>query len=306
MNKITASPTGSRITAVYNQKGGVGKTSTILNMAGALARGIPHPDTGVPRIAPQRTLLIDLERLTTVTTILQCTASSAAESSAALFQEPLEREDDRRARFLGIIQRPNNEEFDFLPSEKEAITAANNSRDSDFHFLDNIAALREDYDHILIDLPGNTSDRVLRSVLAAVDGVIIPVKPDTTVLASMRDTISSIGDARRGANQNLQVDGWLLTISGPKGDKDAMRTHRDLERDKRFPLFRSRIRSLKGHVSCQEHGASVYGMQKDRETIGAFEDLDVFLREWCERIGRPIPRTPTRSAPAARVAASAS
>ena len=172
----------ARITTFANLKGGVGKTTAAINLASALCRGLADPETGREVAAPARVLLIDLESLRTASRHLGVQVDGPERSSGLLFRNP---SSELAEQIAAIPRRALHEPIDVVPSGPDAVFAADNSRDSEYNFADNLQALRSQYDHILIDLPGQWQGRVLRSVLIATDGVIVPVLPDATVMQSM-------------------------------------------------------------------------------------------------------------------------
>lgn len=277
----------ARVTVLTNLKGGVGKTTCAINLACALARGIPDPKTGTPQVQPQRVLLIDLEPACTASIALGVTADGPHDSCAALFQKPKKGEDAEKiaARLRSLCRRPANEPIDVIPADRAGVETANGSRDSEFTFTDNLRTIAGDYDHIVIDLPATTRDRVMRSALNVADGVVIPVLPDTLVIRSMESTLETIEDVRRGANPNLRVDGWLLSRAGFRNDADANLTHSLLDEESPYPTFAARIRTLKAIQRAAAFRCSIYAMEGAQEARRDFTD---FVNEWYEGIGGAI------------------
>lgn len=275
----------ARVTVLTNLKGGVGKTTCAINLACALARGIPDPETGAPRIRPQRVLLIDLEPACTASTALGVMADGPQESSAALFQKQRSdvARDEATARLRRLYRRPENEPIDLIPADRAGIETANGSRDSEYTFADNLRELAADYDHVIIDLPATTRERAMRSALNAAHGVIIPVLPDTLVIRSMESTLDTIEDVRRGGNPGLQVDGWLLSRAGFRNDADADLTQSLLQEESPYPTFTTRIRTLKPIQRAAAFRCSVYGMGGAQE---AQRDFSEFATEWYDKIER--------------------
>lgn len=279
-----------RVTLIANLKGGVGKTTTAVNLAGLLARGLTDPDSGRQVLAPQRVLLIDFERLRTASEWLGVRAGGPLDSCAALF-EPLaaapgeEPTAADRERLLALCRPAQNEPVDVIPSDSRGVMFTDEARgESEYTFADSLRVLREAYDHILIDLPGQATSRMFRSAFIAADGVLMPVVPDSGTIASMSPVTVAIEDARRGANRGLQVDGYLICRAGSKGDVDAALVQEELKAQGRYHVFDATIRTLKSIQRAAFFKCSVFGM--DGAARRAQEDYERFAVEWLARIER--------------------
>ena len=274
---MPARPSGPRITTFANLKGGVGKTTAAINLACALARGVTDPESSREVAPPARVLLVDLETLRTASQHLRVRAERPEQSSGVLFQRPGETEWMDR-----LAQRALNEPVDVIPSDPGAIHVADSSRESDYNFADNLRAFAaERYDHVIVDLPGQSQDRVFRSVLIASDGIVIPVLPDPTVMQSMAPFLVAVEDVRRGGNPTLRVDGWLISRAGHRNDIDAEIMQETLQRTSPHHTFQTRIRTLKAISRAAGFHCSVYGMPDGAE---AARDFNGFATEWLERI----------------------
>ena len=269
----------ARITTFANLKGGVGKTTGAINLACALARGITDSEAGREVAPPARVLLIDLESLQTASQHLSVRAGGPEQSSGLLFRTP---DCDTAERIAAVPQRAANEPVDVIAADPDAIFAADNSRESEYNLVDNLRALADRYDHIIIDLPGQAQGRVFRSALIASDGVVIPVLPDPTVMQSMGLFLSAVEDIRRGANPDLRVDGWLISRAGHRSDIDAEIMQDTLQQTSRYHTFGTRIRTLKTVSRAAGYHCSVFGMAGSGEAV---RDFRGFATEWLARIG---------------------
>jgi chromosome partitioning protein len=278
----------ARVTLLANLKGGVGKTTTAVNLACLLGRGIVDPESKSELLPPQRVLLIDFERLKTASEWLGVRARGPLDSCAALF-EPLgdgtgaEPTEEDRERVLGLCRPALHEPIDVVPADTRGVTFTDEARgESEFSFADNLAVLRREYDHILIDLPGQATSRMFRSAFVAADGVLMPVVPDSGTLTSMGPVTVAIEDARRGANRALQVDGYLISRAGSRGDADAQLVHEELRATSRYHVFEAMIRTLKPIQRSAFFQRSVFGI--DVGAKQAQQDFRDFALEWLERI----------------------
>jgi chromosome partitioning protein len=277
-----------RVTIFVNLKGGVGKTTTAVNLAGLLARGVRDPGTGADLVGAQRVLLIDFERLRTASEWLGVRAAGPLDSCAALF-EPAPGDEDpdepaNRERLLALCRAAEHEPIDVVPADSRGVTFTDEARgESEYTFADSLRVLRQEYDHILVDLPGQATSRMFRSAFVAADGVIMPVVPDSGTITSMSPVTVAIEDARRGANRGLQVDGYLICRAGSRGDVDAQLVQEELKANSRYHVFDATIRTLKSIQRAAFFKRSVFGL--DSSAARAQEDFTAFGAEWLRRIG---------------------
>jgi chromosome partitioning protein len=278
-----------RVTLLANLKGGVGKTTTAINLAGLLARGVTDPKSGSRVLPPQRVLVIDFERLRTASEWLGVRADGPLDSCAALF-EPLTGDlesgptAEDRDRILGLCRPAVREPVDVIPSDPRGVTFTDEARgESEYTFADSLRVLRQAYDHILVDLPGQATSRMFRSAFNAADGVLMPVVPDSGTITSMSPVSVAIEDAKRGANRRLQVDGYLLCRAGSKGDVDARLIQEELRAASRYYVFAASIRTLKSIQRAAFFQSSVFGM--DASADRGRDDFRGFALEWIGRIG---------------------
>jgi chromosome partitioning protein len=184
----------ARVIAVVNQKGGVGKTTTSVNLAAALAR------------AGQRTLLIDLDPQG------NATMGSGVDKRAAT------RTVYHVLLGLGEIDkirtRAERAGYDLVPANRELAGAEIElvelqHRESRLKAA--LAPMEAEYDFIFIDCPPSLSLLTLNGLVAA-HAVLIPMQCEYYALEGLSDLVGTIKRVRANLNPNLEIAGLLRTM----------------------------------------------------------------------------------------------
>lgn len=188
----------SRIVAVANQKGGVGKTTTTINLAASLA------------LAGRRVLLVDVDPQSNLTsgvgqkgktapggTIYNALTTDVPLTDAAAFIIPT------GVDLLSLIPADRN----LTGAEIELVTLPH--REERLRAL--IAPLRDQYDHIFIDCPPSLGLLTLNALVAA-DAVLIPLHCEYFALEGLADLVGTMRRVRAALNPALDIDGVLLTM----------------------------------------------------------------------------------------------
>ena len=188
----------AKIFCVANQKGGVGKTTTAVNLAASLAA------------LDQRVLLIDLDPQGNAT---MGSGIDKAACEHTIYEVLVDGVTLRDAR-----KRPEAVDYDVLPANRELAGAEVElvGVENREHVLRGaLAEVIEDYDFVLIDCPPTLSLLTLNG-LAAAHGVIIPMQCEYFALEGLSDLVNTIKQVHANLNRDLKVIGLLRVMFDPR------------------------------------------------------------------------------------------
>ena len=184
----------ARVISIANQKGGVGKTTTAVNLGASLAA------------SEQRTLIIDFDPQANATSSLgfQRDPQRKTAYSTVIMGEPIER----------VAIDAQIEGLDLVPSDKNlvgAVVEMVSMENREYRLKEAIESVRENYSYILIDCPP-TLDLLTLNALAASDSVLVPIQCEFLAIEGVSELLDTLMRIRRTINPSLAVEGILLTM----------------------------------------------------------------------------------------------
>lgn len=243
------------IYTILNQKGGVGKTTTAINLGAYLAH------------YGQRVLIIDIDPQANATSCLGIDKRSVQNG---VYQALLNDGNIRDA-----ILYNSRLKLSLLPSSPD-LTGAEieliNEEDRDSRLKHVVKGVHERYDYVLIDCPPAMGILTLNGMIAAKDGLIIPVQCEYLALEGISQLLQTIDQVRKAVFHDLKIRGVLLTMYDPRTNlsKDVEEEVRKYFQEKTFKTVIPRSVRL---AEAPSYGLPILAYQPNSPGAIAFSEL---------------------------------
>ena len=241
----------TKIFAITNQKGGVGKTTTGVNLAASLAA------------TRQRVLLVDLDP--------QGNATTGSGIDKRALQHTIYQVLLGEAEIGAVRVKSTTGDYDLVPANRELAGAeielvALEQRET--RLKSALASLAAEYDFILIDCPPALNLLTVNGLCAA-HAVLIPMQCEYYALEGLTDLVQTIKKVRAHLNPQLQIEGLLRTMFDPRNIL-AQQVSAQLQQHFGDKLYRTVIPRNVRLAEAPSHGLPALGLEKSSKGAQAY------------------------------------
>ncbi|ARV95475.1 sporulation initiation inhibitor protein Soj [Bacillus cereus] len=243
-----------KIIAIANQKGGVGKTTTSVNLGAGLAQ------------VGKKVLLVDIDAQGNATTGVGIEKSELDQCIYNVLVED--------AYVQGVIQKTATENLDVLPATIQLAGAEIElvpTISREVRLQRALQPVRDEYDYIIIDCPPSLGLLTINALTAA-DSVIIPVQCEYYALEGLSQLLNTVRLVQKHLNKNLAIQGVLLTMLDARTNL-GIQVIDEVKKYFRDKVYRSIIPRNVRLSEAPSHGKPI--MQYDAKSRGAEVYIDL-------------------------------
>ncbi|MCB5897911.1 MULTISPECIES: sporulation initiation inhibitor protein Soj [Bacillus cereus group] len=243
-----------KIIAIANQKGGVGKTTTSVNLGAGLAQ------------VGKKVLLVDIDAQGNATTGVGIEKSELDQCIYNVLVED--------ADVQGVIQKTATENLDVLPATIQLAGAEIElvpTISREVRLQRALQLVRDEYDYIIIDCPPSLGLLTINALTAA-DSVIIPVQCEYYALEGLSQLLNTVRLVQKHLNKNLAIQGVLLTMLDARTNL-GIQVIDEVKKYFRDKVYRSIIPRNVRLSEAPSHGKPI--MQYDAKSRGAEVYIDL-------------------------------
>ena len=251
-----------KIIAVTNQKGGVGKTTTAVNLSACVAE------------KGRRVLLVDIDPQGNASSGLGCAAKNRRSIYDVLVGETPAKDAILTTRFGPLSLLPSSIQLAGAEIELLALPGRETL------LREALASVREEYDYLLIDCPPSLSLLTLNA-MAAADSVLVPIQCEYYALEGVGQLMNTLQLVKKGLNPHIEVEGVVLTMLDGRTNLGIQ----VVEEVKKY--FKDRVYStiIPRNVRLSEapsHGLPIHLYDSRSTGAQAYRDLAEEFIEWNE------------------------
>lgn len=263
----------AKVIAICNQKGGVGKTVTTVNLGIGLAR------------AEKKVLLVDMDAQASLTLSLGYQPEQIEMTIASIMGQYMSESNIKSNVFKSILH--HKEKVDLLPSNIELSgleAALVNTMSRETVLRNSLKVLRDKYDYIVVDCSPSLGMLTINS-LAFADTVLIPVQAQYLSIKGLEQLIKTISRVQMCINRKLDISGILITMANMRTNySKELVTLLHQNYDRKLHIFQEYIPMSVKAAEISAEGTSIYTHDKNGKVAKAYESFVQEVLTWQKRM----------------------